>query len=47
MEPIIGIQGIDALGKDKGIGTLKVPKCGTGLIITIATIVVVVGGNLS
>jgi hypothetical protein len=47
VEPIVGIQGLGALGECRRIGILKITKGGAGLIFAIATIVVVVGGNLS
>jgi hypothetical protein len=46
MEPIIGIQWFSGLGESWGIGVLEIPKLVLGLIIAIATIVVVVGGDL-
>jgi hypothetical protein len=46
VEPIIGIQWLSGLGEHWGIGVLEIPKLVLGLIIAIATIVVVVGGNL-
>jgi hypothetical protein len=48
MELVVGIQRLDGLGEGWGIGVLKIPKLVLGLIIAIATIVVVVvvGGNL-
>jgi hypothetical protein len=45
-EPVIGIQGLSGLGEGRRVGVLEVPKLGSGLLIAIATIVVVVGGNL-
>jgi hypothetical protein len=47
VEPVIGIQGLDALGEGRRIRILKIPNGGAGLNIAIATIVFVVGGNLS
>jgi hypothetical protein len=45
-EPVIDIQGLGGLGEGRWVGVLEVPKLGSGLLIGIATIVVVVGGNL-
>jgi hypothetical protein len=45
-EPIIGIQWLSGLDKSRGIGVLEISKLGARFIITITTIVVVVGGNL-
>jgi hypothetical protein len=46
-EPVIDIQGLGGLGEGRRVGVLEVPKLGSGLLIGIATIVVVVvGGNL-
>jgi hypothetical protein len=45
LEPIIGIQKISGLCEGQGIGVLEVPKLCSGLIITIATIVIVGGGG--
>jgi hypothetical protein len=45
-EPVIGIQGLGRLGEGRRVGVLEVPKLGSGLLIVIATIVVVFGGNL-
>jgi hypothetical protein len=46
VEPIIGVQGFSGLSEGWRIGVLEVPKLVSGLLIVIATIVVVVGGNL-
>jgi hypothetical protein len=45
-EPIISIQGFGGLSEGWRVGVLEVPKLVSGLLIVIATIVVVVGGNL-
>jgi hypothetical protein len=45
-EPVIGIQGLGGFGEGRRVGVMEVPKLGLGLLIAIATIVVVVGGNL-
>jgi hypothetical protein len=45
-ELVIGVQGFGGLGEGQRVGVLKVPKLVSGLLIVIATIVVVVGGNL-
>jgi hypothetical protein len=42
----MGIQRISGLGKRRGIGILEVPKLVLRLFIAIATIVIIVGGNL-
>jgi hypothetical protein len=44
-EPIIGIQRLGGLCEGQGIGVLEVPKLCSGLIIAIATIVIVVIGG--
>jgi hypothetical protein len=45
-ELVIGIQWLGALGEGRRVRVLEVPECSAGLVIAIATIVVV-GGNLS
>jgi hypothetical protein len=45
-EPVIGVQVFGGLSEGWRVGVLKVPKLVSGLLIIIATIVVVVGGNL-
>jgi hypothetical protein len=45
-ELVISIQGFGGLGEGRRVGVLEVSKLISGLLIVIATIVVVVGGNL-
>jgi hypothetical protein len=45
-EPIIGVQGFGGLGECWRVGVLKVSKLVAGFLVIIATMVVVVGGNL-
>jgi hypothetical protein len=45
-ELVIGIEGFGGLSEGRRVGVLEVPKLVSGLLIVIATIVVVVGGNL-
>jgi hypothetical protein len=45
-EPVVSIKRLSGLGKGWRVGVLKVPEYGAGLITSIATIVVVVGGHL-
>jgi hypothetical protein len=45
-EPVVGIKGFSRLGEGWWVGVLEVPKLAAGLIVVIATTVVVVGGNL-
>jgi hypothetical protein len=46
VEPIIGVQGLGGLGEGWRAGVLKIPKFVAGFFIVIATMVVVVGGDL-
>jgi hypothetical protein len=45
-EPVVGVQGFGGLGEGRRVGVLEVPKLGSGFLIAITTIVVVLGGNL-
>jgi hypothetical protein len=45
-EPIIGVQRFNGLGEGWRVGVLEIPKLVAGFLIVIATMVVVVGGNL-
>jgi hypothetical protein len=45
-EPVVSVQGFGGLGEGWRVGVSEVPKLVSGLLIGIATIVVVVGGNL-
>jgi hypothetical protein len=45
-ELVIGVQGFGGLSEGWRVGVLEVPKFALGLLVVIATIVVVVGGNL-
>jgi hypothetical protein len=45
-ELVISVQGFGGLSEGWRVGVLEVPKLVSGLLIVIATIVVVVGGNL-
>jgi hypothetical protein len=45
-EPVIGILGFGGLSEGWRVGVLEVPKLVLGLLIIIATIIIVVGGNL-
>ena len=45
-EPVVRIERLDTLGESRGIGVLKIPQLGSGLI-PIVVIVVVVDSSLS
>jgi hypothetical protein len=45
-EPIVGVQRFGGLGECWRVGVLETPKLVAGFLIVIATMVVVVGGNL-
>jgi hypothetical protein len=45
-EPIVGVKGFGGFAEGWRVGVLEVPKLAAGLVIVIATMVVVVGGNL-
>jgi hypothetical protein len=45
-EPVVGVKRFGGLGEGWRVGVLEVPKLAAGLVIVIATTVVVVGGNL-
>jgi hypothetical protein len=45
-EPVIGVQGLGGLSEGWRVGVLEIPKFVSGFLLVIATIVVVVGGNL-
>jgi hypothetical protein len=45
-EPVVSVQGFGGLSEGWRVGVLEVPKLVSGFLIVIATIVVVVGGNL-
>jgi hypothetical protein len=45
-EPVVGVQGFGGLSEGWRVGVLEVSKLVLGFLIVIATIVVVVGGNL-
>jgi hypothetical protein len=45
-EPVVGVKGFGGFGEGWWVGVLEVPKLAAGLIVVIATMVVVVGGNL-
>jgi hypothetical protein len=46
VEPIIGVQRFSGLSEGWRVGVLEIPKLVAGFLIVIATIVIVVGGNL-
>jgi hypothetical protein len=46
VELVVGVKGFGGLGEGWWVGVLEVPKLAAGLIVIIATMVVVVGGNL-
>jgi hypothetical protein len=46
VEPVIGVKGFSGLGEGWWVGVLEVSKLAAGLIVVIATMIVVVGGNL-
>jgi hypothetical protein len=45
-EPVVGVKGFGGVGEGWWVGVLEVPKFAAGLVVIIATMVVVVGGNL-
>jgi hypothetical protein len=45
-EPIVGVQRFGGLGEGWRVGVLEIPKLVAGFLVVIATMVVVVGGNL-
>jgi hypothetical protein len=46
VEPIVGVQGLGGLGECCRVGVLEISKLVAGFLVVIATVVVVVGGNL-
>jgi hypothetical protein len=43
---IVGVQGFGGLSEGWRVGVLEIPKLVAGFLVVIATMVVVVGGNL-
>jgi hypothetical protein len=45
-ELVVSVQGFGGLSEGWRVGVLEIPKLVTGFLIVIATMVIVVGGNL-
>jgi hypothetical protein len=45
-KPVVGVKGFGGFGEGWWVGVLEIPKLAARLVVVIATMVIVVGGNL-